>query len=154
MQLIDSRKQQLEYGQIMYLYYKNFVANDPKFKDPMVWFATIADIINKINPEIVIIGNTVFMAKQCSGEDGDKAMVWAMNADTLQNMVDNVAEGLTRLANMGVAHIVAVYEQAATSRPLRQAFNKIKSSEDKLVIKKLPNKQYFMYINLVGEDNV
>lgn len=154
MQLIDSRKQQLDYGQIMYLYYKNFVAKDARFKDPAVWFAGMADVITKTNPDAAIIGNTFFMSKRCDGENSDKAMVWAMNVDTLQNMVDNVAEWITRLANMGVVHIVAIYDQAVVSRPIRQAFNKIKSPGDTLVIEKLPSGQRLMYIGLIGEDNV
>lgn len=154
MELIDSRKQQLDYVQLMHQYYKNVSAQDPRFKNIGVWFAAMGKMIGDLDPDADIIGNTFFMSKRCSGENSDKAMVWAMNVDTLQNMADNVAEGLTRLADMGVVHIVATYKHAAISRPLRQAFNKIKAPGDTIVIEKVSDGTRIMYMNLSGDSDV
>ena len=125
MELIDSRRTQLDYAKILHVYHSNEVDKADKFGKFDTWMLATAAVINKLNPECAVIGNTFFMAKVGTGEDSHRAMVWAMNADTVHNMVDNITEGLTRLMNMGVTEIIAIYTSPVVSRVLRQAFGKI-----------------------------
>lgn len=153
MKLVDSRKQQLDYAQILHAYHGNSVKQE-KLKDFTVWMTVTAAAIAKMNAEGAIIGNTVFLYKRGTGKNENKAMVWAMNADTLQNMVDNVAEGLTRLAGMGVTTIVAIYQSPAITRVLRQSFAKIKSSDDVMNTTKTKAGQTVLVMQLDGGENV
>lgn len=154
MKLVDSRTKQLDYAQILHAYHSNEDHGDRPTKDFNVWMMANAAAIAKMNAEGAIIGNTFFLAKRGSGENSNKAMVWAMNADTLQNMVDNVAEGLTRLANDGVQEVVAIYKSPAISRVLKQSFNKIKTEGDTLTFTKTKKGLTIMQMKLDGGDNV
>jgi hypothetical protein len=114
---------------------------------------TMAATIAKLGGEGEIIGNTFFFYKRGPEGKEHQAMVWAMNADTLQNMVDNVAEEITRLTNKGVTEILAVYSNPAVTRVMRQAFNKIKSPEDVLNFTKT-GKGVVMHMDLSRGSNV
>ena len=135
MKLVDSHKKQLDYGQILHVYHSNEKQRDKRLEDFNVWMITMAAVFEKIKVEGEIIGNTFFMYRRGPQGKEHQAMVWAMNADTLQNMVDNVAEGLTRLTGMGVTEIIAIYRSPAITRVMRQSFGKIKSPEDSLNFK-------------------
>jgi hypothetical protein len=153
MKLVDSRIKQLDYGQILHAYHSNQKHKDKRLEDFKVWMITMAATFAKINIEGEIIGNTFFMYRRGPEGREHQAMVWAMNADTLQNMVDNVAEGLTRLTSMGVTEVMAIYSSPAITRVMRQAFGKIKSPEDSLNFKKT-GKGVVMHMNLSGGGNV
>jgi len=154
MNLVDSRKKQLDYAQILHTYHSNEKRTDKRLDDFKVWMLATAAAISKMNADGAIIGNTFFMAKRGAGSNSNKAMVWAMNADTLQNMVDNVAEGLTRLVNDGVQEVVAMYRSPAISRVLKQAFNKIKAGDDTITFTKTAKGMIIMQMKLDGGDNV
>lgn len=154
MKLVDSRKQQLDYAQILHAYHSNEKQIDKQLQDFTVWMTALSASIAKMNADGAIIGNTFFLAKRGSGDNSHKAMVWAMNADTLQNMVDNVSEGLTRLANQGVQEVVAMYKSPAISRVLKQAFNKIKSDDDTISFTKTAKGLVIMQMKLDGGENV
>jgi hypothetical protein len=153
MKLVDSRSKQLDYGQILHAYHSNEKHTDKRLEDFKVWMITMAATFAKIKVEGEIIGNTFFMYRRGPEGTEHQAMVWAMNADTLQNMVDNVAEGLTRLTSMGVTEVMAVYRSPAITRVMRQAFGKIKSEEDSLDFKKT-DKGVVMHMDLSGGGNV
>jgi hypothetical protein len=153
MKLVDSRSKQLDYGQILHAYHSNEKHTDKRLEDFKVWMITMAATIAKLGGEGEIIGNTFFFYKRGPEGKEHQAMVWAMNADTLQNMVDNVAEEITRLTNKGVTEILAVYNNPAVTRVMRQAFNKIKSPEDSLDFKKI-DKGVVMHMDLSGGGNV
>ena len=153
MKLVDSRTKQLDYGQILHAYHSNEKHTDKRLEDFKVWMITMAATFAKIKVEGEIIGNTFFMYRRGPKGREHQAMVWAMNADTLQNMVDNVAEGLTRLTSMGVTEVMAVYRSPAITRVMRQAFGKIKSEEDSLNFKKT-DKGVVMHMDLSGGSNV
>lgn len=153
MKLVDSRTKQLDYGQILHAYHSNEKHTDKRLEDFKVWMITMAATFAKIKVEGEIIGNTFFMYRRGPKGREHQAMVWAMNADTLQNMVDNVAEGLTRLTSMGVTEVMAVYRSPAITRVMRQAFGKIKSEEDSLDFKKT-DKGVVMHMDLSGGGNV
>ena len=154
MKLVDSRKQQLDYAQILHAYHSGEKREDKRLDDFTVWMTALAASIAKMNADGAIIGNTFFLSKRGSGDNSHKAMVWAMNADTLQNMVDNVAEGLTRLANEGVQEVVAMYKSPAVSRALKQAFNKIKADADTISFTKTAKGMTIMQMKLDGGENV
>ena len=154
MKLVDSHKQQLDYAQILHTYHSGGKRRDERLDDFTVWMAATAAAISKMNADGAVIGNTFFLSKRGSGDNSHKAMVWAMNADTLQNMVDNVAEGLTRLANDGVQDVVAMYKSPAISRVLKQAFNKIKSDDDSISFTKTAKGLIVMQMKLEGGENV
>lgn len=153
MKLVDSRSKQLDYGQILHVYHSNEKHTDKRLEDFKVWMITMAATFAKIKIEGEIIGNTFFMYRRGPEGKEHQAMVWAMNADTLQNMVDNVAEGLTRLTSMGVTEVMAIYSSPAITRVMRQAFGKIESPEDSLDFKKI-DKGVVMHMNLSGGGNV
>jgi len=153
MKLVDSRSKQLDYGQILHAYHSNEKHTDKRLEDFKVWMITMAATFAKIKIEGEIIGNTFFMYRRGPEGREHQAMVWAMNADTLQNMVDNVAEGLTRLTSMGVTEVMAIYNSPAITRVMRQAFRKIKSPEDSLDFKKT-DKGVVMHMDLSGGGNV
>lgn len=154
MKLVDSRTKQLDYGQILHAYHSNEKQNDPRLDDFTVWMLAMAAAISKMNAEGEIIGNTFFMYRRGPKGHEHQAMVWAMNADTLQNMVDNVAEGITQLVGKGVTEVFAVYKSPAVSRIMRQAFSKIESPGDKLTITKTDKGGVVMRMQLAGDDNV
>jgi hypothetical protein len=153
MKLVDSRTKQLDYGQILHAYHSNEKHTDKRLEDFKVWMITMAATIAKLGGEGEIIGNTFFFYKRGPEGKEHQAMVWAMNADTLQNMVDNVAEEITRLTNKGVTEILAVYSNPAVTRVMRQAFNKIKSPEDVLNFTKT-GKGVVMHMDLSRGSNV
>ena len=153
MKLVDSSKKQLDYAQILHAYHSNEKQTDKRLEDFNVWMITMAAVFAKIKVEGEIIGNTFFMYRRGPQGREHQAMVWAMNADTLQNMVDNVAEGLTRLASMGVTDVIAIYRSPAITRVMRQSFGKIKSPEDSLEFKKT-SKGIVMHMDLSGGGNV
>ena len=155
MKLVDSSKKQLDYGEIMHTYHSNEKHTDARLKDFKVWLIVTAAMLAKIKGEGEIIGNTFFYYRRGPEGKQHQAMVWAMNADTLQNMVDNVAEGFTRLTSMGVTDIFAVYRSPAVSRAIRQAFAKIKSGDgDVLRIEKFPSGEIAAHVRLLGEHDV
>ena len=78
MKLVDSRKEQLDYGQILHTYHSNDPGDGPT-KDFKIWMMATAAAIAKMNAEGAIIGNTFFLYKRGSGENSNKAMVWALN---------------------------------------------------------------------------
>jgi hypothetical protein len=139
MKLVNSRTTQLDYGQIMMQYHQNHEANKPgPLKNLQTWLLTTAQLMAQLKAEGMIIGNTFFMYKRGSDEDSNKTMFWAMNADTLQNMVENLAEFFTRIVSTGVTDFVAMYEHdPMTNRISRQAFNKIKLPSDEIKFKKI-----------------
>jgi hypothetical protein len=137
MKLVDSRQKQLDYGQILHTYHSNETHTDKRLEDFKVWMTTMAAMFEKINIEGEIIGNTFFMYRRGPQGHEHQAVVWAMNADTLQNMVDNVTEGITRLTSMGVTEIIAMYRNPVITRVMRQAYGKIKSPGDSLEFTKL-----------------
>jgi len=155
MKLVNSRTTQLNYGQILTQYHQNYVQNKPgPTKDLQVWLITTAHIMQTMNSEGMIIGNTFFMYKRGNDEDSDKVIVWAMNVDTLQNMVDNLAEFGTRILSEGVTTIVSIYEtDPMITRIVRQAFNKIKFTSDEIKFKKVGGMTYAQ-ASLLGEENV
>ena len=153
MKLVDSRSKQLDYGQILHVYHSNEKHTDKRLEDFTVWMTTMAAVFAKIEIEGEIIGNTFFMYRRGPEGKEHQAMVWAMNADTLQNMVDNVAEGLTRMTSMGMTEILAIYGSPAITRVMRQAFGKIKSPEDSLEFTKTA-KGVVMHMNLSGGSDV
>lgn len=153
MKLVDSRSKQLDYGQILHVYHSNEKQTDKRLEDFKVWMITMAATFAKIKIEGEIIGNTFFMYRRGPEGKEHQAMVWAMNADTLQNMVDNIAEGLTRLTSMGVTNIIAIYNSPAITRVMRQSFGKIKSPEDSLEFKKT-DKGVVMHMDLSGGSDV
>lgn len=154
MKLTNSRTTQLDYGQILTQYHQNYVQNKPgPLKDFRVWAIATAHIMEKINSEGMIIGNTFFMYKRGNDEDNNKVVVWAMNVDTLQNMVNNLAEFGTRILSTGVTTIVSMYENdPMVTRIVRQAFNKIKFTSDEIKFKKVGNIT-FAQATLLGEEN-
>jgi len=153
MKLVDSRTTQLDYAQILHTYHSNEKHEDKRLEDFNVWMITMAAVFDKIGIEGMLIGNTFFMYRRGPEGHEHQAMVWAMNADTLQNMVDNVAEGLTRVTDMGITEILAAYSSPAITRVMRQAFGKIKSPEDSLEFTKT-GKSVVMYMNLSGGSDV
>lgn len=153
MKLVDSHSKQLDYGQILHAYHSNEKHTDKRLEDFTVWMTTMAAVFAKIKIEGMIVGNTFVMYRRGPQGKEHQAMVWAMNADTLQNMVDNVAEAITRLADMGITELLAVYESPAITRIMRQAFSKIKSSEDSLEFTKT-GKGIVMHMDLTGGSNV
>lgn len=153
MKLVDSRQKQLDYAQILHAYHSNEKHTDKRLEDFNVWMITMAAVFEKIKIEGMIIGNTFFMYRRGPEGHEHEAVVWAMNADTLQNMVENVAEFLTRLTGMGMTNFFATYDGPATTRVMRQAFGKIKSTEDSLEFTKSKN-SVFMRMNLVGDSDV
>jgi hypothetical protein len=154
MKLVDSKIKQLDYSEILYIYHSNEKHEDKRLEDFKVWLATNAAIIANIKADGAIIGNTFFMYRRGPAGKEHTAMVWAMNADTLQNMVDNVAEGLTRLVDMGVTDILASYNNSGVTRVMRQAFRKISSEGDDLAFNKASDGTIFMRMSLSGGDNV
>jgi hypothetical protein len=153
MKLVDSRQKQLDYAQILHAYHSNEKHTDKRLEDFNVWMTTMAAVFAKIEIDGEIIGNTFFMYRRGPEGKEHQAMVWAMNADTLQNMVDNVAEGLTRLTSMDVTEILAIYSSPAITRVMRQAFKKIKSPEDSLEFTKAST-GVVMHMNLSGGSDV
>ena len=153
MKLVDSRSKQLDYGQILRAYHSNEKHTDKRLEDFTVWMTTMAAVFAKVKIEGMIVGNTFVMYRRGPQGKEHQAMVWAMNADTLQNMVDNVAEAITRLADMGITELLAVYESPAITRIMRQAFSKIKSPEDSLEFTKTA-KGVVMHMDLTGGSNV
>lgn len=153
MKLVDSRQKQLDYAQILHAYHSNEKQTDKRLEDFNVWMITMAATFEKIKVEGMIIGNTFAMYRRGPQGHEHQAMVWAMNADTLQNMVENVAEALTRLTSMGVTEFIAIYKSPAITRIMRQAFGKIKSPEDSLEFKKSKN-NVVMRMNLIGDSDV
>jgi len=154
MKLVDSKNKQLDYGEILYIYHSNEKQNDDRLADFKVWLATMAAVIANMKAEGAIIGNTFFLYRRGPKGKEHQAMVWAMNADTFQNMVDNVAEGLSRLSSMGVTEIIANYGDVGVTRVMRQAFRKISGPEDDLSFTKAANGSTVMRMDLAGEVNV
>jgi hypothetical protein len=154
MKLVDSRTQQLDYGQILHTYHANEKYDDPRLKDFKTWMITNAAVMAKIKADGAVIGNTFFLYRRGPAGSEHQAMVWAMNADTLQNMVDNVAEGITRLVNMGVTEFIAVYKSPAITRVMRQAFRKIGSDDDDMKFTKTNDGRVVMRMNLSGGSDV
>lgn len=154
MKLVDSKKRQLDYGEIMHVYHSNEKQSDERLNDFKVWMGTMAAAIAKMKAEGAIIGNTFFLYKRGPEGKENQAMVWALNADTFQNMVENVAEGLTQLSNMGITDIVAAYKNPGITRIMRQAFKKISGPEDDLDFFKGKDKSVLMRMQLSGESNV
>jgi hypothetical protein len=154
MKFVDSNKKQLDYGEIMHAYYQNTPPDDPRIESFGVWLAVVAATFGKLNGEGSIIGNTFFYYKRGKDDNQNKAMIWAMNADTLQNMVENVAEGLTRLTNENINQIIVIYKSPAITRVVRQAFNKIKSDGDELKVTKTAKGQSVLQMTLGGAENV
>lgn len=154
MELVDSHKKQLDYGQILHLYHSNEKRKDKRLDDFKVWMMATAAAIAKMKADGAIIGNTFFMYRRGPQGHEHQAMVWAMNADTLQNMVDNVAEGLTRLVSTGVTEVIAVYKSPAVTRVMRQAFRKIADANDDLSFTKTSTGSTVMKMNLSGGADV
>ena len=154
MNLIDSHKKQLGYGEIMHQYHTNEKHGDKRLDDFKVWMLAMAAAIGKMHGEGSVIGNTFFLYRRGPEGREHQAIVWAMNADTMQNMVANVAEGISRLVDMGVTEVMAVYKSPAVSRIMRQAFSKIESPGDKLTITKTDKGSVVMRMQLAGDDNV
>lgn len=154
MELVDSHKKQLDYGQILHLYHANLANKDDRIKDFKVWMATMAGTIAKQNMEGAIIGNTVFYYRRGTGEKSNMVMLWALNVDTMKNVVDNMAEMINRLADSGVDVVVSVYNTPVVSRILQQAFRQYKSPGDDLTISKLPSGQYVAQFTMGGDGNV
>ena len=153
MKLVDSRSKQLDYGQILQAYHSNEKHTDKRLEDFKVWMITMAATLAKVKIEGMIVGNTFVMYRRGPQGKEHQAMVWAMNADTMQNMVDNIAEAITRLTDMGITELLAVYESPAITRIMRQAFSKIKSPEDTLNFTKT-GKGVVMHMDLTGGSNV
>ena len=155
MKLTNSRTTQLDYGQIMMQYHANHVQNETgPIKNLQVWLLSTAQIMAQLKTEGMIIGNTFFMYKRGSDEDSDKAMIWAINADTIQNMVENVSEFFTRINNTGVTDLIGMYEHdPMTTRVVKQAFNKIKLPSDTIAVKKIDNITY-VHVTLSGGEDV
>ena len=154
MKLVDSRKQQLDYAQILHVYHAGEKHSDKRLDDFTVWMAALAAGIGKMNAEGMIIGNTFFLYKRGSGENSNKAMVWAMNADTLQNMVDNVTEFLTRATKEGITGIVSIYHSPAITRVVRQAFQRIKPDGDDIKVVKTAQGRIVLQMQLDGGNDV
>jgi hypothetical protein len=154
MKLVDSRTQQLDYGQILHTYHSNEKQTDKRLEDFKTWMVATAAVIAKIKADGAIIGNTFFLYRRGPAGSEHQAMVWAMNADTLQNMVDNVAEGITQLVGMGVTEFVAIYKSPAITRVMRQAFRKIGSADDDLRFSRAKNGSIVMRMDLSGGSDV
>jgi hypothetical protein len=155
MKLVDSSKKQLDYGQILHAYHSNEKHTDKRLEDFKVWMITMAATFAKIKGEGEIIGNTFFYYRRGPEGHQHQAMMWAFNADTLQNMSNNLTEFATQLSSMGVTDIFAVYKNPAVSRAVRQAFAKIKSGDgDVLKIKKYPSGEIAAHVRLLGEHDV
>lgn len=154
MELVDSHKKQLDYGQILHLYHSNIAHKDEKIKDFKVWMATMAATIAKQKMEGALIGNTVFYSRRGTGEKDNMVMLWALNVDTMQNAGTNLAEMISRLADSGVNTVVSIYDNPAMSRIIRQAFRQYKSPGDELSITKTPSGKYVMQFTMGGDDDV
>jgi hypothetical protein len=154
MKLVDSKQKQLDYGEIMHIYHSNEKQDDKRLEDFKVWMAAMAATIATIKAEGEIIGNTFFLYRRGPAGKEHTAMVWAMNADSLQNMVDNVAEGLTRLVSMGVTDVLASYTHVGITRVMRQAFKKISNEGDDLAFHKANDGTIFMRMKLSGGEDV
>lgn len=154
MKLVDSHKKQLGYGEIMHQYHANEKHGDKRLDDFKVWMLATAAAIGKIKGEGIIIGNTFFYYRRGPEGREHQAMVWAMNADTMQNMVENAAEFVSHLVNVGVTEVMAIYKSPMVSRVMRQAFSKIESPGDKLTITKTANGSVVMHMQLAGDENV
>ena len=154
MKLVDSHKKQLDYGEIMHQYHSNEKQTDKRLEDFKIWLITTAAAFAKINGEGSIIGNTFFYYRRGPEGHEHEAMVWAMNADTMQNMVENIAEGISRLVDEGVTEVIAIYKSPMVSRIMRQAFSKIESPGDKLTITKTPKGGVVMRMHLAGDEHV
>ena len=154
MKFVDSRTKQLDYAQILHAYHENIANKDERIKDFGVWMATLAAAIASQNMEGAIIGNTVFYYSHGKSNTPDKVMLWALNADTMQNAVDNLVEMVNRLAESGVHTVVSVYDSPAMSRIIRQAAQKGHTQGDELVIRKLPSGMYIAQFTVGEVENV
>lgn len=154
MKLVDSRTQQLDYGQILHVYHGNEKQEDKRLDDFKVWMLATGAAIAKMNADGFIIGNTFFLYRRGPKGKEHQAIFWAMNADTLQNMVDNVAECITQIVGMGITELISIYKGPATTRVIRQAFRKISSPNDDLRFSKSENGSIVMRMDLSGDDNV
>lgn len=154
MKLVDSRKEQLDYGQILHAYHANIAHKDEKIKDFTVWMTAMAAALSESNMDGAIIGNTVFYYRRGNEAKSHMVMLWALNVDTMQNAVDNLAEMINRLADAGVNTVVSVYDNPAMSRIIRQAYRQYKSPGDELVITKTSSGKYVMQFTMGGDENV
>lgn len=154
MNLVDSRKKQLDYAQILHAYHANIAHKDEKIKNFAVWMTVLAATIGESNMEGDMVGNTVFYYRRGTGSKSGMVMLWALNVDTMQNAVDNLAEMINRLADAGVNTVVSVYDNPAMSRIIRQAYRQHKSPGDELSITKIPSGKYVMQFTMGGDENV
>lgn len=150
MKFVDSRKEQLDYGQILHAYHSNIAHKDERIKDFNVWMLTLAGTLAKNKMDGALIGNTVFYYRRGSGEKSNMATVWALNVDTMQNAANSLAEFANRMAAEGIDILVSIYDSPAMSRVIRQAYQKIQSPGDELTISKLPSGNYVMQL-VMGE---
>ena len=154
MKLVNSNKEQLNYGEIMTLYHENFVANtDGPDKDLTTWLTRIAKMIITLRAEGEVLGNTFFLYKRGTGEDSDKAMGWVMSVDTVSNRIADCVEMLNRLVNMGVSNLIFAYKDPALTHMLKKIFSKVRTAEDTLTIQK-NDKQIIVHMHLSGGENV
>lgn len=153
MQFVDSRKEQLDYAQILHAYHKNIAGKDERLKDFTAWMTTLAAVIVEKKMEGAVIGNTIFYYTR-GGAGSDMAMIWALNVDTMQNAVDNLIEMSNRLADAGITTLVSIYDSPAMSRIIRQAYQKAHTPEDDLQIRKLPSGQYVAQFTIGEAENV
>lgn len=154
MEFIDSRKKQLDYAQILHAYHANIASKDEKLKDFNVWMLALAAAVGESNMQGAVVGNTVFYYRRGTGAKSNMVMLWALNADTMQNAVDSFAEMMNRLANDGVNTVVSVYDSPAMSRIIRQSYRQHKSPGDELAITKTSSGKYVMQFTMGGDDNV
>jgi hypothetical protein len=154
MKFVDSRTKQLNYAEILHAYHENIANKDERIKDFSVWMTTLAAAIASQNMTGAIIGNTVFYHSNGKSNSPDMVMLWALNADTMQNAVDNLAEMVNRLIESEVRVIVSIYDSPAMSRIIRQAAQKINTPGDELVISKLPSGKYIAQFTIGEVENV
>lgn len=154
MKFVDSRTKQLDYARILHAYHANIANKDERIKDFNVWMATLAAAIASQNMEGAIIGNTVFYYSHGKSNTPDKVMLWALNADTMQNAADNLVEMVNRLAQAGVQTIISIYDSPAMSRIIRQAAQKNHTPGDELIINKLPSGKYIAQFTIGEVENV
>jgi hypothetical protein len=154
MQFVDSNKKQLDYGRILHIAHQNESYNDERLKEFEVWMLTVANAIGQAKLEGTIIGNTCFLYRRGPKGHEHQAIVWVLNADTLQNLTKNGVEFITRMMNSGVVEFVARYKNPALTRMLKNIFKQIKHSGDDIQFEKSANGGITAYMVLQGNDHV
>lgn len=134
MQLIDSKKKQLQYPEFIRTYYEEAFPDDKSLEGFAKWAAPVAKVLTMPGVHGGMFGNTFIFYKRGEGKDNYVAVLWAFNLDSMSNLPENIHKATEKIGKEGVTDFVITVDSPAVVRAIRSAFRRYKDKDDKLDI--------------------